>query len=150
MSSLVLAGVIATSVALVALVLRRSRVVDAPTQRSFSVPAQLDRADFGSPTEEWLIVVFTSSTCPVCADVSDKVSAMSSKEVATRSIEFESHRDLHRRYGIDAVPAVVVADRTGVVRHHVLGPVTATDLWAAVATVREGGSDDGVPECSGQ
>ncbi len=33
-----------------------------------------------------------------------------------------------------------VADATGVVRASFLGPVTATDLWAAVAEAREPGS----------
>ena len=30
-----------------------------------------------------------------------------------------------------------IADAAGVVRHSFLGPVTATDLWAAVAAARE-------------
>ena len=30
-----------------------------------------------------------------------------------------------------------IADAAGVVRQHFFGPVTATDLWAAVATARD-------------
>jgi len=35
------------------------------------------------------------------------------------------------------VPSVIVADRDGVVRASFVGPVTAADLWAAVAEVRD-------------
>ena len=37
---------------------------------------------------------------------------------------------------IDAVPALVVVDRLGVVRRSFIGPVSATHLWAALAEVR--------------
>ncbi len=47
---------------------------------------------------------------------------------------------LHRKYHIDAVPIVVVADRLGVVRASFVGPMSATDLWAAVAEARHPGS----------
>jgi hypothetical protein len=38
------------------------------------------------------------------------------------------------------VPAVVVADAEGVAQASFLGAVTATDLWATVAELREPGS----------
>jgi hypothetical protein len=41
------------------------------------------------------------------------------------------------------VPLVLIADAEGVVQRHFLGPVTATDLWAAVAELREPGSTPG-------
>ncbi|MBA3604967.1 MAG: hypothetical protein H0W46_03145, partial [Acidimicrobiia bacterium] len=47
-------------------------------------------------------------------------------------------RPLHARYRIDSVPLLVIADASGVVRRSFLGPVSATDLWAAVAAVRDG------------
>ena len=46
---------------------------------------------------------------------------------------------LHERYKIDAVLRLVVADADGVVHAGFLGPMTATDLWAAV-NAREPGS----------
>jgi thioredoxin-related protein len=138
MENLLVGIVIASAVGVVALLARSRRVADAPTQRTFSVPSQVDRADFGSPTEEWLIAVFTSASCPVCADVSAKVQALASRHVATRVVDFSTQRDLHTRYRIDAVPLIVIADSAGVVVHHVLGPVSATDLWATVAAVRDG------------
>jgi hypothetical protein len=61
-------------------------------------------------------------------------------DVAVEEAEVTARRDLHDRYGIDAVPTLVVADADGVVRASFVGPVTATDLWAAVAEVRFPGS----------
>jgi len=87
--------------------------------------------------------VFTSATCSTCAGVWDKVQVLESDAVATQEVEVGAARDLHDRYGIDGVPTTVVADRDGVVRASFLGPATATDLWAAVAELREPGS---VPE----
>ena len=123
-----------------ALVARRRRS-DPPTQPGRTVPAQLDRADFARPDAAWLVAVFTSATCQTCADVARKAEVLASDEVAVAEIEYGADRDLHARYGIDAVPILVIADGDGVVRRHFVGPVSATDLWAAVAAAR----DDDVP-----
>lgn len=147
MHNLIIGLAIAAVVGVVAIVTRRRRIVDVPTQRNFSVPSQIDRADFGAPTQEWLIVVFTSATCPVCADVSAKAQALASRNVAVRIADFSNERAIHERYSIDAVPSVVIADTSGVVRHHLLGPVSATDLWASVAAVRDG-TEPHPGECS--
>jgi hypothetical protein len=53
-----------------------------------------------------------------------------------QQLEAIAEAEIHRRYGIDAVPLVLIVDAEGVVRRDFLGPVTATDLWAAVAEVR--------------
>lgn len=148
MDDLVIGAVIAAIVGVVALAIRTLRTVDAPTQRTFAVPDQIDRADFGSPVEEWLIIVFTSRTCPVCADVTAKAQALASRHVATRAIDHSTHREVHDRYRIDAVPLALIVDAQGAVRHHFLGPVSATDLWAAVAAVRAG-ADPASQQCSG-
>ena len=136
MDRLLIALSIAVVAGGVALVWRRRRTPDAPTRSSSAVPDQLDRADFASPEAPWLVAVFTSSTCATCADVESKAAVLASAEVAVDVIEFRARSDLHRRYRIDAVPLLVIADRAGVVRGHFLGPVTATDLWAAVAAAR--------------
>lgn len=143
MTDILLAAGITVVVVVVALVMRRRQRIDAPTQRTFAVPSQIDRRDFLSDTNrpDWLVVVFTSSTCHVCADVWDKVQVLASGEVAVFRADYESRRDLHLRYGIEAVPATLVCDVEGVVRDRILGPVSATDLWAAVARVRDATSD---------
>jgi hypothetical protein len=100
------------------------------------VPERVDRRDFASPPEPWLVAVFTSSTCEACALVAEKAQVLASSSVAVQELEAIRDQSVHQRYGINAVPLVIVCDQDGVVRHHTLGPVTATDLWAAVADVR--------------
>jgi hypothetical protein len=130
-------GAVAAAVA--AVVQRRTR--DAPTQpRSWSVPAQLDRRDFVRPGAPWLVVLFSSETCDACSDVRGKVEQLESPVVAVQEAVAVADRSLHDRYHIDAVPTTVVADAAGVVRASFIGPVTAADLWATVAEVREPGS----------
>jgi protein-disulfide isomerase len=125
----------------VAALVRRRTVPDAPsTPRSYAAPVQLDRADFDRPDAPWLVVVFSSATCQTCALVLDKARVVASREVAVQDAEFTAARQLHERYGIDAVPTVVVADADGVVRASFIGPMSATDLWAAVAEARNPGS----------
>ena len=126
----------------VAVVLQRRRPAP-PTGTEWTVPAQLDRADFRSPDAPWLVAVFTSSTCDACADVAMKAAALDSGPqgpVVVHELEAVTDSEVHRRYGIDAVPLLLIADADGVVVRHFLGPVTATDLWAAVAEAREPGS----------
>lgn len=121
------------------IVQRRSRPA-APVRTGYSLPAQLDRVDFDRPDAPWLVAVFTSATCDTCAGVWDKARPLASEAVAVQELEYVARRDLHDRYRIEAVPSVLVADADGVVVASFLGPVTATDLWAAVAEAREPGS----------
>lgn len=132
--------VVAVAVVVVAigmgLVLRRRQQVAAPTQPSRSIPVQLDRADFASQTP-WLVAVFSSATCNTCADVVRKAEVLRSADVGVVEVEYASARELHRKYDIQAVPMVAIADSEGVVRAGFAGPVTAEDLWGALADVRE-------------
>jgi hypothetical protein len=121
----------------VGLVLRRRQAVDVPTQPDYAAPAQLDRADFPSAAaEQWLVVVFSSATCTTCADVVRKAAVLESRYVAVVDAEYSNARELHAKYHIDGVPIVVIADQDGVVRKSFVGPMSATDLWAAVAEAR--------------
>lgn len=131
------------AVAVVAAAVVRRRRPDAPTQPSGTVPTQLDRSDFDRPEAPWLVAVFSSATCRTCADVGAKAAVLATDEVTVSEVEYGAAKALHERYGIDAVPLVVVADADGVVRRHFLGPVSATDLWAGVAAARTG--EDGPP-----
>jgi hypothetical protein len=138
----IVAAIVVVAV-VVAAIVRRVRNPDAPTQHTYDIPPQLDRHDFDRPEAPWLVAVFTSSTCDRCRDVVGKAAALESEQVAVVDVEFTSRRDLHRRYGIEAVPMVAIADADGVTRAGFLGPITATDLWAAVAELREPGSTPG-------
>jgi hypothetical protein len=138
----VLALVLVVVAVVVAVVFQRRKPAP-PAGPSWNVPVQLDRADFARPEAPWLVVVFTSATCEACGGVWEKavpLDAGPAGPVVVQQVEVTAAPELHRRYGIDAVPLVLVADEAGIVRTHFLGPVTATDLWAAVAEAREPGS----------
>ena len=124
----------------VAWMLRRRTHADVPTQVTWKVPAQIDRNDFAGADRPWLVALFSSATCQTCQSMADKVQVLESSEVAIDNIEYGARAELHKRYSIDAVPLTVVADREGVVRASFVGPISATDLWAAVAEVRQPGS----------
>ncbi len=129
--ALVVAGAMA-----VALVAQRRRP-DAPTQARWSVPSQIDRSDFTSPDVPWLVVVFTSTTCGACVGTVAKTEVMACDEVAVTEVEVGENPALHRRYDIDVVPTMVIADGQGVVRASFVGPPVASELWAAMADLRE-------------
>jgi hypothetical protein len=136
----VTAVVLAAIVLLVAWVVQRRRPPADPVRTGYSVPGQVTRADFDRPEAPWLVAVFTSATCDSCAGVWDRARHLGSPAVAVQEVEVGSRRDLHDRYGIEAVPTTVVVDAAGVVQRSFIGPLTATDLWAAVAEARDPGS----------
>ena len=142
---IVIAVVLAlVAIGVAALVQRRQRP-PAPVRTGYAVPAQVDRADFAHPDAPWLVAVFTSATCTSCQGVWQRAQPLGSDAVAVQELEYTRDRALHDRYEIDAVPATLVVDGDGVVVASFVGPVTATDLWAAVAEAREPGSTP--PEC---
>ena len=132
----VIVGVVVV-VALLANLWQRKRQVDAPTQGASEVPSQIDRSDFVRPDAPWIVLAFTSATCQTCSDIERKVRVLETSSVAIQILEFTAERELHKRYKIDAVPAVLMADASGVVQANFLGPVSATDLWAALARARD-------------
>lgn len=128
----------------IAVVLQRRKPAP-PAGQSWNVPVQLDRADFDRPSAEWLVAVFTSATCDTCAEVWSKtmhLDAGPDGPVVVQQLEARAEAELHRRYGIDAVPLVLMVDAHGVVRRHFLGPVVTADLWAALAELRDAGPTD--------
>jgi hypothetical protein len=83
------------------------------------------------------VAVFTSASCDASAATVTKAQALASPSLAVAEVELAAEPELHRRYGVDAVPLLVLADAEGVVRASFVGPPSATDLWAAVADVRD-------------
>lgn len=139
MERLVVVIIITVIAVAVATLVQRRRPADTPTPTGYHVPPQLHRPDFARPEAEWLVAVFTSTTCSTCAGVWSKVEVLESDSVAVDEVEVIERGDLHDRYAIDGVPTTVIADGEGVVRAHFLGPVTAADLWSALAELREEG-----------
>jgi len=128
-------------VAMVAAWAIQRRGGDAPAQGpSWVVPTQLDRADFERPEAPWLVVVFSSSTCDACRGTVDKAMILEAPLVAVQSLDSVADKAVHQRYKVDAVPMVLIADADGLVHRSFVGEPSATDLWAAVAELREPGS----------
>jgi hypothetical protein len=144
---LVALAVAAVVVAVAAVLQRRGAVAPEPPQGAPAVPGEVDRADFDRPSVPWLVAVFSSRSCETCAGVIERVAPLESDQVAVCEIEVADRPDLHRRYGIDAVPLTLIVDAEGLVRTSFAGPVSVTHLWAAVAEAREPGSTP--PGCSG-
>lgn len=140
MERIIIAVVLALVAIGVAAALQRRQRPDAPVRTGYAIPAQLDRADFDRPDAPWLVAVFTSATCNTCGGVWERTEPLASEAVAVQEVEYQADRVLHDRYDIEAVPTTLVLDADGVVVAHFLGPVTATDLWAAVAEAGEPGS----------
>jgi hypothetical protein len=139
MDRFVIAAVLIVIGVAVAFVLERRRPAP-PTQARWAVPTQLDRDDFDAAAQPWLVAVFTSSSCESCARATAKAAVLASPQVAYQEVPYQSRKDLHDRYGVEAVPCIVVADPEGVVRASFVGVPSATDLWAAVAEARDPGA----------
>jgi hypothetical protein len=136
---IVIAVLILATVGGVALLMRR-RPPEAPPRDVYPVPKQLDRADFPRPEATWLVVLFSSAACDSCRGLDEKLTPLESDDVAVCVIDAEHHGALHRRYDLAAIPTTIVADDEGVARRAFVGAFTATDLWAAVAELRDPGS----------
>ncbi|HYI60741.1 MAG TPA: hypothetical protein VEW93_02935 [Acidimicrobiales bacterium] len=133
---LVVVVLAAVAVGVAALIRARTRS-DAPTRPAWAVPDHLDRREFARPEAPWLVAVFSSATCLACRATWDKARALESDSVAVQELEAVADADLHARYGVDAVPLVVVAGPDGTVRASFLGEPPTSELWAAVASARD-------------
>ena len=140
MDRVVVALVVLVVAVVVAVVVERRRPAPPTQPRRWEAPTQLDRDDFAGGDRPWLVAVFTSATCASCERVVPKAQVLESTQVAVIDVPYQTRKDLHRRYAIDAVPTLVVADAEGVVRASFVGEPSATDLWAAVAEARVPGS----------
>jgi len=136
---IVLALAILAVVGVVAWFLQR-RSPEPPPRDVYPVPTQLDRADFPHSDAAWLVALFSSAACDSCRGLGAKLAPLASADVAVCEIAAEDQAALHRRYELAAIPTTVVADADGVVRRAFVGAFTATDLWAAVAELRDPGS----------
>ena len=142
MDRLLLAVLLGAVVVAAVLVAQRRRPDPPVRTASFEPPAQLDRRDFDRPDAPWAVVVFTSATCSTCAKVEAAAQVLDSDDVVVQVAEATEQAELHARYGIEAVPMLVVADGDGVVRHSEAGPVSATQLWSALAELRDPDTTD--------
>ncbi|MET1002434.1 MAG: thioredoxin family protein [Acidimicrobiia bacterium] len=136
-SRLLLAAVLLAIACAVAWILERRRRSAPPTQGRGLVPHQVDRADFPRPDAPWLVVLWSSRTCESCRGLAEKMTPLTSDDVAVVEVEYQADPELHRRYAIEAAPVTIIVDADGVTRASFAGAFTATDLWAAVANLRD-------------
>ena len=136
---LVLGGV---AVALLVASLLSRKQSPVPAANTGTIPRQLDRNDFHGTDRPWLVAVFTASSCATCAGVMERAKHLASNQVCVQELELGAEAAMHERYGIDAVPMLLIADQTGAVRRAFVGPTTAADLWASLAELREPPSGD--------
>jgi len=136
MTTLVLAVGLGAVAVLVAWLIRTRTGTDAPTQARWAVPTQLDREDFTGPELPWLVAVFTSSTCLSCAGTWKTAQTLAAPDVAVQRLDAVADRPLHERYGIEAVPCLVLADAAGTVRASFLGEPTPVELTDAMVALR--------------
>ena len=111
-----------------------------PTRTSYAVPQQVHRDDFARPDAPWLVLLFSSETCNSCAKARQVAEPVASSQVAVQEVDSVRDKTLHDRYGIEAVPTLLIVDADGLVLGQFLGPPTAADLWATLAELREPGS----------
>lgn len=126
-----MALLVVVAAVVIALLLERRKPAP-PTRDAYPVPAQLDRRDFPRPDAPWLLVLFSSSTCDSCGPMATRVLGLESEAVATVEVEARADKDLHRRYRVEGVPLVVLADGDGVVRAGFVGSVDSWELEAAL------------------
>lgn len=132
MSQVVIALVIIVAGLVVAILIRRRDSGSMAHGERWSVPAQLERSDFDGQDAERLVVVFSSATCDACARTWERVNAHVGPDTAVTEVSYQERRDLHDRYGIDAVPTLVVADREGIVLASFVGPPGEDELIEAL------------------
>ncbi len=140
MERVVIVVVVGIVALVVASIVQRRQPPTAPAETGYHIPTQLHRDDFDRSDAPWIVVLFTSATCRSCQGMWDKARHLESDAVAVQQIEVTEAKEIHERYRIDGIPTTLVADAEGVVRASFMGPATATDLWAAVAELREPGS----------
>lgn len=137
---IIVAGVVAVAAAVAGAV--KLRRPDAPSSANFAVPQQLDRNDFAAK-EPWLFVLFSSQTCLACIDAREVIQVDALDGIASEEVQFEQDRELHRRYDIDSVPTVVLADADGVVQWSFVGPPPLEAFIDVLMDIGAAPPDDG-------
>ncbi len=132
MTTVLIAVVLGVAALGVAALINRRRPATGPAAGPH-IPDTVDRTDFSRPDAAVLVVVFTSATCASCAAMVATARAEASDVVVVDQVEAGDRAEIHRRYEIDSVPVLVIADRAGVVRASFAGSVRPDDLRGAVA-----------------
>lgn len=139
MATTLVVVVAVAAVAVVIGIIASRRRPDAPTAPKFAAPQQLDRSDFDEPDRPWLLALFSSETCLSCHEARTTLEPVQFRQVVVQDVPVETHKSVHDRYAVDAVPIVVLADAEGVVRWSWLGappPEAVRDILVDIDVLR--------------
>lgn len=126
----------AVLIALTVSALASRSAAQAPSDAEHHIPEHLDAPDFHNTSADRMLVVFSSRECNTCATVVENVSQMGRPGLLIDVVEIENRPALHSKYGIDAVPTILLAEPTGQVIKSFLGPASGelieramTEAW---------------------
>ena len=134
MSRVIVLVLLSSAASLTAVLLRKLNKRNFLTS-GWSIPGHLSREDFWFTNESWLVVIFSSESCETCKPLVAESMKLSSLGIAIQEIAVETNKDLHEKYGIDAVPMLLLVDKFGVVRSSHLGPTNSEEVRNSIQTV---------------
>ena len=134
MSRVIVLVLLSSAASLTAVLLRKLNKRNFLTS-GWSIPGHLSREDFRFTNEPWLVVIFSSESCETCKPLVAESMKLSSLGIAIQEIAVETNKDLHEKYGIDAVPMLLLVDKFGVVRSSHLGPTNSEEVRNSIQTV---------------
>lgn len=129
---LIALGVLAAALVIAGFLRGRRKPAVAPS-RDWHLPSHIEPSDVGAGAGRWAVVLFSSTTCETCRSVRDAAAPLESDTVAVVDVPYQSRRDLHDRYGIEAVPATVVMAPDGDVRAAWIGVIEPGHFWSVVS-----------------
>lgn len=121
---LIAGGIVVTAIVVASLL--RNRRTQSPTIGRNEAPSFVSRSDFAHPEAPLLVLLFSSASCDSCVQVWDQLQKL--EGIAIERVDYPERNDLHERYGITAVPLVLVVDSAGLVQSHHFGKCSAEQL----------------------
>lgn len=124
-------------VAVVVALVIQARTDRTPARGRWPVPTQIHAADLPGGRDV-AVLLFSSATCDTCEQVRGVLAELREDlrdAVGVADVSVQDQPAIHERYGVEAVPTLVVADAAGVVRASWVGPVRVDELEAALGAL---------------
>ncbi len=114
------------------------RVTDGRVRAADDRSGRLSAADLGVGLgADATFVQFSSAVCAPCRTTHRVLSEITAEDagIVHVDVDAESRLDLVERYGITRTPTVLLLDRTGAVRHRIVGAARAPEVLEALEGV---------------